>query len=125
MLKVIVLENYNNDSLVDIIIDDEKPVRRVMNLRELNACIQETNDKNLDTYVIIEDEIKINTISLENYEKEYDVILNTFTYRGEIKKATYDDYQDTFLKTYKNYALARKFAIQAEKDNDAVKIVEM
>jgi hypothetical protein len=123
MLKIFIPEQYTNNNLVEITYIDQsqESTTREMDITELNSWIQDSKT-NKEIIIEIEDSLTINQISLEEYNNEYDVILNTYTYSSTGNKLE-SDYKDKHLKTYKNKKRARTFAQKQVKVNNAIDII--
>lgn len=117
MLKINVKEDYSFENMVEMFMDGELVGERTMSESELHSFITDAKSGNVE--VEFEDDTEIRFVSIEEYDGEYDVVLNTFTYRT----LTDFDYSDETVKTYKREASAtRKVQEMASKLDCAYEI---
>jgi hypothetical protein len=101
--------------LVEINVDNECIFQTTCTLKELYEYWM--NKKQYK--VIFECEVKFNTISIDEYDSEYDVTLNTYTlYENE------ESYKDEHIGTWKRVETAIKKANEVCKNNYALEVIQ-
>lgn len=102
MMNLTVIEKVDNGYLCEFEFDGET-WEKVIDYKELMINIKTRVEANINIeYLVPVEEV---VITIEKYDEEYDVILNTWIYTNEGVS-----YKDKFIKTYKRLSSAIKLA---------------
>lgn len=114
MLNITVLENWDTEKMVEIEMEGEASTRK-MGIKELKSWIDDATKEGATVKVSFEEPTEIEVVTIEEYDGEYDLYINRYTY-----EAVSDfEYEDELVKTYKQHASAVKQAQKIAKERDA------
>jgi hypothetical protein len=102
MMTINVLENYKNEQMVEFILDGENVGSREMNQIELMATINDARKKIVN--VTFEEPTELQVVTMSEYDGEYDIEINTYTF-SSVREF---DFRDETVKTYKREKAAFK-----------------